>query len=186
MTKININKIAVKFDVENTTKELFNAVVSKFVEFGHYPSDVAFCDLKKFNILLVDQYPQLCMCNIQWIGIEKHGYVIISPQEFLALGNIPQEQPVVDNTTIIAEWLNKLQSLLDKDKILHCLDFTTMTLVTDFGDVYEPEGIVNFVNRRYDEITNSENTQKKAQLEAKRQKLMDELSEIDQQLGLYN
>lgn len=184
MNKIDITKIAVKFDVENTTEELFDAVVNKFVELGYGGSaeDVSFDDLRHWNILLVDDDGDMLLAKSYWSG--RSGlYEIIPPEEFLALGSVP-----ADNNTIIVEWLNKLEYIFLKDvSVGSILDTSAggVYLTTDHGDIRGPKEIVEFINTNYEMLKISENTQKKADLEAKRQKLMDELSEIDQQLGLY-
>lgn len=184
MNNIDITKIAVEFDPDNTTEELFNSVVEKFVELGHSRSleYTDYGDVAVWPILAVDN--DLAMFVPNWSQLPQ--YTILSPQEFLALGNASQEQPVVDNNTIIAEWLRKLEYVFNKDLTLQMLDASRMILETDHGDVRGTEEIVKFVDNRYNQLTLERQAKEKQELEAKRQKLMDELSEIDQQLGLYN
>lgn len=186
MNNIDITKIAVKFDPENTTEELFNSVVEKFVGLG-YVGVMKWINSKRLNsfpYVVIDEDGDLCKVSDVWCRISD--YRPLSPQEFLALGDASQKQPAVDNNTIIAEWLDKVQYVFDNDRTIECLDFVTMTLETDHGDVRGAGAIVKFIDSRHNQLTSERKAKEKAELEAKRQKLMDELSEIDQQLGLYN
>ena len=91
----------------------------------------------------------------------------------------------IDNNTLIAEWLDKVQYVFANDCAVECIDFITMTLETYHGNLRGAEAIVKFIDSRHNQLTSERKAKEKQELEAKRQKLMDELSEIDQQLGLY-
>lgn len=186
MNNIDITKIAVKFDPENTTEELFNAVVNKFVELGYTGTGrwINSERLHTYPYVVIDEGVDLCKVSDEWALISD--YQPLSPQEFLALGNASQEQPVLDNNTIITEWLNKFQWVFDNDSTITGVDFLKMIIETDHGDVCGPEDIAKFVNRRYNQLKSERKAKEKKDLEDKRQKLMAELSEIDQQLGLYD
>lgn len=188
MNNIDITKIAVKFDPDNTKEELFNSVVEKFVELGYSGSleYAVYGAVAVWPILAVDNDLVLSVTPLR----SSPQYTILSPQEFLALGNAsqkqhPVEQPVVDNTAIVAEWLDKLQYVFDNETTIQNFDYSRMILETDFGDVRGAKEIVEFIDSRHNQLTSERKAKEKQELEAKRQKLMDELSEIDQQLGLY-
>lgn len=88
----------------------------------------------------------------------------------------------------IAEWLEKWSVVYNKCPDVGGFDFDfndNLMITTDFGDIRGAAAIVDFVNTRYTKLKSEEADKRKAELEAKRLKVLQELSEIDQELGRY-
>lgn len=103
-----------------------------------------------------------------------------------------QTANVMPNTQVnhfIAEWLEKLAAVYCGCMDVGCIDFRSDNvplITTDFGDIVGALQVVDFVNTRYTELKAKEDAKRKSELEEKRLKVLDELSKIDQELGLYN
>lgn len=97
--------------------------------------------------------------------------------------------PMMSINHFVAMWLEKLGYVIATEPTVAGLDVNLKTkevfICTDFGDITGVKEVVDYINTNYEMLKISENTKRKAELEAKRLKVLQELSEIDQELGRY-
>lgn len=86
----------------------------------------------------------------------------------------------------IKEFLQKLEYVLWNDStVFNALQCRTdeLTLDSDVSTIYGVDDIYTYINSSYDQLTSQAAQKRKHELEAKRLKVLDELSAIDEELG---
>lgn len=86
----------------------------------------------------------------------------------------------------IKEFLKKLEYVLVNDDTINTsVTFVgnSLCLPTHLSDLYGVDDIYTYINASYDQLTSQAAQKRKHELEAKRLKVLDELSAIDEELG---
>lgn len=100
------------------------------------------------------------------------------------MNNTNNIRPVDD---IIAEWLDKLQYVIENDNTVGyglMLDSEdVLTLSTDFGDIIGSYGIYNIITNRYDLLQQEAKHKKNNDLMERKAKLEAELAEVNKELS---
>lgn len=84
-------------------------------------------------------------------------------------------------TNIIEQWLDKYQQVASADYTIGNIDISDygVCLTTDHGDIRGTRQVVEVINNRYSQLKSAENESKLKELQAKKDKLMLELADVD-------
>lgn len=100
-----------------------------------------------------------------------------------------EAEDVVSPEQHIKGFLNKLKYVLLNDNTVGSLLEAMgkdLHIETDVSTIYGIDDIYTYINASYDQLTSQVAQKRKLELEAKRLKVLDELSAIDQELGGYD
>ena len=128
--------------------------------------------------------------HYSWIGVKEFDDPLddspFAEMNFELVESAPVEQPLCP----VHEWLMKLGYVISTNDTISGLEVNLKTkemfICTDFGDITGITQVIDYVNHNYAVKIKQEVDKRKQELEDKRLKVLAELSEIDQELGLYN